>query len=173
MTHIIAVWHTHMAHFQGVSPCGNTVAFRPDVQENPQLTMDTAIPPTSKDLFRPPSIVAARALAWGEWLLIVLLGIRLVHWLSLPEHTQQSDFRIFYAAASRLIHGLSPYGFAVRPGMFFVQPPWFALLLGPLALLPLDWARACWMTMNLGFLVSIVFMAARLVNVALGLRRIV
>lgn len=62
-----------------------------------------------------------------------------------------NDFPLYWQAARDLMSGRSPYD--VTTGLHgYVYLPWFALLLGPLALLPLPAAAACWYVVNLGFI---------------------
>lgn len=62
-----------------------------------------------------------------------------------------NDFPIYWQAARTLLAGGSPYD--VRSGLHgYVYLPWFALLLAPLAALPLPVAAACWYGANLAFL---------------------
>ena len=114
-----------------------------------------------------------RALAYCEWLVLGLLTWRLVAWIAVPEHrTHQSDFVVFYVAASRFAHGLSPYGFVLKSGDFFYNPPWFALLLIPFSFLSVETASFCWLALSLGLLVVSVTLAQRLCDLRLGFRRL-
>ena len=107
-----------------------------------------------------------------EWLLIALLGAALAVWLSEPEHTDQPDYTYYYhPAGALLMHGQSPYGFITQWGDTSPMPPWFTLLIGPLSLLPCDAATWCWLGLNLGMIVAIVLLAARLCGVRPGARR--
>jgi hypothetical protein len=61
-----------------------------------------------------------------------------------------NDFPIYWQAARDLVSGRSPYD--VPSGLHgYVYLPWFALLLVPLALLPLPLAAASWYAANLLF----------------------
>lgn len=62
-----------------------------------------------------------------------------------------NDFPIYWQAARDVLADGSPYD--VRSGLHgYVYLPWFALLLAPLALLPLPAAAACWYAANVAFL---------------------
>lgn len=107
-----------------------------------------------------------------EWLLVVLLGWLLVTWLSDPDHVAQPDYAYYYhPSGALLMHGQSPYGFITKWGDTSPMPPWFALLIGPLSLLPRHAATWCWLVLNLGMIVAIVLLAARLCGVQPGARR--
>ena len=107
-----------------------------------------------------------------EWLLVALLGAALARWLSVPEHVAQPDYAYYYhPAGALLMHGQSPYGFVTKWGDTNPMPPWFTLLVGPLSLLPRQPAAWCWLALNLGMIVAIVSMAARLCGAQPGARR--
>ena len=80
---------------------------------------------------------------------LVLLGTAIV-----AVHKQLrdgNDFPIYWRAARDLLSHRSPYD--VASGLHgYVYLPWFALLLGPLALLPLPLAAVCWYAANVLFL---------------------
>jgi glycosyl transferase family 87 len=91
---------------------------------------------------------AARPL-WYTLAAVVLLATAVV-----AMHKQLrdgNDFPIYWQAARDLLSGHSPYD--VGSGLHgYVYLPWFALLIGPLALLPMPAAAACWYAANLMFL---------------------
>lgn len=119
-------------------------------------------------------MMIAREHRWPavEWLLIALLGWWLFSWLSEPEHVVQPDYAYYYHPSGNLLmHGKSPYGFITKWGDTSPMPPWFALLVGPLSLLPRAAATWCWLVLNLGMIVAIVMLAARLCGVQPGARR--
>ena len=114
-----------------------------------------------------------RVLALGEWLVLGLLTWRLVTWVAvLEDRTDQSDFVVFYVAGSRFAHGLSPYGFVLKAGDSFYNPPWFALLLVPFSFLSVETASLCWLALSLGLLVVSVTLAQRLCDLRLGFRKL-
>src|SRR5262249_52788635 len=62
-----------------------------------------------------------------------------------------NDFPLYWQAARDLLADRSPYD--VATGLHgYVYLPWFALLLGPLAPLPLPAAAACWYAANVACL---------------------
>ncbi len=107
-----------------------------------------------------------------EWLLIGLLGAALAVWLSEPDHVVQPDYAYYYyPSGALLLHGQSPYGFITKWGDTSPMPPWFALLVGPLSLLPRHAATWCWLVLNFGMIAAIVVLAARLCGAQPGVRR--
>lgn len=71
------------------------------------------------------------------------------------------DFRAFYAAGSVALAGGDPYDYEQIAavllertghvgGTAYYHPPWFALMMAPLAWLPLDAARGVWIAINWG-----------------------
>ena len=105
-----------------------------------------------------------------EWLVVALLAWQVA--LAIPEHLgDQCDFNhYFYLAGSKVACGSSPYDFVSPWGDRFMYPPWFALLMVPLSLLPMDLAANCWLAINLGALAGIVVLAKRLAGLRIGLR---
>src|SRR4051812_27961858 len=86
-------------------------------------------------------------LAALEWLALALaVAILTVELASADPRIGDDDFGVFYAGAAALAAGQSPY---VGD---FVSPPWFALVLAPLTVLPLPAARALWLALNLALL---------------------
>ena len=80
-------------------------------------------------------------------LVLLAVGVSAVH----KQVRDGNDFPIYWQAARALLSGQSPYD--VGSGLHgYVYLPWFALLLGPLALLPLAGAAACWYAINVAFL---------------------
>ena len=117
------------------------------------------------------SIAFKSALRAIEWLVVALIAWYLA--LILPEYlNDQNDFNeYFYHAGWRLAHRLSPYDFVSPFGDRFMYPPWFALLMVPLSLLPVRFAAVCWLGINLGMLAVSVVLATRLCGVKPGIRR--
>jgi hypothetical protein len=76
------------------------------------------------------------------------------------------DFQVFYGGAAAIAAGRSPY---VGD---FVSPPWFALALAPLTLLPLPAARAVWLALNLVLLLVAAMLAVELVGLRWPPRRV-
>src|SRR5258706_4836588 len=102
-----------------------------------------------------------RAIAWIEShaarkLWTVLAALALLGTAVVAVHKQLrdgNDFPIYWQAARDLLAGRSPYD--VGSGLHgYVYLPWFALLLGPLAMLPLPVAATCWYVANVCFLWS-------------------
>lgn len=95
------------------------------------------------------------------WLIVFVLGLRLYFWLGTPEnHIYQVDFaEFFYVAGHRLLEGLSPYDFSNEEGEAFFNPPWFALIVSPLSLLPPASAMKVWLFLNLTLLCVTVWLA--------------
>jgi len=88
-------------------------------------------------------------LAWeASWrLALIALGAVAVH----KQLRDGNDFPIYWQAARDLLAGRSPYD--VSSGLHgYVYLPWFALLLSPLAPLPLPVAAWTWTIANLVFL---------------------
>jgi len=80
-----------------------------------------------------------------RWLAVVGLAYVL---LSLPNASvADSDFRVFHDSARAWRDGASPYPTQLLPNM---NPPWFTVLLSPLAALPVDVAFIAWTTLNAG-----------------------
>jgi hypothetical protein len=74
-----------------------------------------------------------------------------------------SDFPIYHEAARALLQGRSPYD--VSSGLHgYVYLPFFALILAPLALLPLSVASSLWYLANLGFAALSIAAAVRIVR---------
>ena len=90
---------------------------------------------------------AARPL-WFTLAACALLGVGIV---AVGKQVRDgNDFPIYWQAARDLLGDHSPYD--VTSGLHgYVYLPWFALLLGPLALMPLPLAAACWYAANLAF----------------------
>jgi alpha-1,2-mannosyltransferase len=76
------------------------------------------------------------------------------------------DFQVFYGGAAAIAAGRSPY---VGD---FVSPPWFALALAPLTLLPLPAARAVWLALNLVLLLVAAALGVELVGLRWPPRRV-
>jgi len=79
------------------------------------------------------------------------------------------DFRGYYAAARVILAGGDPYDYRqVAPVLLeitgkmgnnpYYYPPWFALALTPLALLPYQLARAVWLLLNLAMMIAALVM---------------
>jgi hypothetical protein len=112
------------------------------------------------------SRVVTRAPVVGEWLLLAVLAWQFADFvdraivrLDLPL----VDFRVFYAGGRQFAQGMSPY--EVRS---VVNPPWFSLLMAPLAVLPYELAARCWLILTLALLGANVVLAARLCHLRLG-----
>ena len=84
----------------------------------------------------------------------LLLALALIVTGAVALHKQLrdgNDFPIYWQASRDLLAGRSPYD--VTSGLHgYVYLPWFALLLAPLALLPLSVAAALWYVANAAFL---------------------
>jgi len=79
------------------------------------------------------------------------------------------DFRGYYAAARVILAGGDPYDYRqVAPVLLeitgkmgnnpYYYPPWFALALTPLALLPYQLARVVWLLLNLAMMIAALVM---------------
>jgi hypothetical protein len=95
-----------------------------------------------------PAPRAARPL-WLALGALAAIGIGLV---AVSKQVRDgNDFPIYWEAARALLAGRSPYD--VGSGLHgYVYLPWFALVLGPLALFPLPLAASAWYAANLAFL---------------------
>ena len=106
-------------------------------------------------------------MALAEWGAVALAASALALRLSGPDpRIGDDDFGVFYAGAASLAAGRSPY---VGD---FVSPPWFALALLPLTLLPLPLARGLWFALNLALLLTATVACARLVGLTWPRRRL-
>ncbi len=74
---------------------------------------------------------------WGAAIAILMQAAQ-------QPHEDYFDAQVFLGAARAVVNGESPYG------QYFVSPLWTAILLSPLALLPLTWAAAALFWANLG-----------------------
>ena len=110
----------------------------------------------------------------AEWAVLGLLAARLASWIAdLDQRLNQADFQFFfYEAGRRLVRGLSPYGFETHWGDSFVSPPWFALIVSPLSLLPYESAAAIWLVINFALLATTILLAAHLGDVRPDPRRV-
>lgn len=114
----------------------------------------------------PPRASAAHGGPFARAALLVLAAAALTAIGFVAVHKQVrdgNDFPIYWQAARDLMVARSPYD--VGSGLHgYVYLPWFALLLLPLALLPLPAAAACWYAANLAFVV----LAGRALLAAIG-----
>lgn len=93
------------------------------------------------------------------------------------------DFRAYYGAATLVLRGGNPYDYAQLSPVLeeltgsagnspFFYPPWFALLVTPLTLLPFQAARAAWLGLNAGlYYVALAFLREALDWQVTGWRR--
>ncbi len=96
-------------------------------------------------------LVARRAALGLVLVTLVAVGFGAVH----KQVRDGNDFPIYWQAARELLAGRSPYD--VGSGLHgYVYLPWFALLLSPLARLPLPAAAACWYVANVAFVTLVV-----------------
>ena len=118
--------------------------------------------------FRPKPAFENGADRWvaAEWVLLLLLAAGVLSWLFVPDNAPgQHDFRDFFYPAARLVaQGQSPYG-------LIVYPPHFALMLGPLGLLPYHVAATLWQLINLSLLAITLRISEQLVGLNPGWRR--
>lgn len=100
---------------------------------------------------------AALALRAAEAGACALAGGRLLLWLSDPAHAPGSiegnDARVFYDGAALFLRTGNPYG------QGFVSPPWFALALAPLTLLPFEVAAWLWLGLSLAAIAGAAWVA--------------
>ncbi len=100
--------------------------------------MSVTKPPDAPPLAR----AQPRASMWLRFgrLLLVLLGVGLVVALAATLPVHMIDFEHYQAGARALWAGRNPYG-----SVEFFAPPWLALWLGPLLLLPTNIAAVLWL----------------------------
>ena len=86
------------------------------------------------------------------WVVIAALALLATGFVAVHKQLRDgNDFPIYWQAARDMLAHRSPYD--VSSGLHgYVYLPWFALLLGPLAILPLPAATSCWYVANLLFL---------------------
>jgi hypothetical protein len=102
-----------------------------------------------------------------EWLAAAAAALLLAWQLVSPDpRIGDDDFQVFYGGAAAIAAGHSPY---VGD---FVSPPWFALALVPLTLLPSETARGVWLASNLALLLVTTVACARLLAFAWPPRRL-
>lgn len=75
-----------------------------------------------------------------------------------------NDFTVFYAAAAHLVAYGDPYNHAIAVHTPYLYPPLFALLLAPLALLPLPIAAGVWYWLNILFSALLIYLAVDLID---------
>ncbi len=87
--------------------------------------------------------------------------------LSGPDpRVADDDFQVFYQGAATIAAGRSPYQGD------FVSPPWFALAVAPLTVLPLLLARGLWLALNLALLLAATALAAACVGLRWHARQV-
>ena len=105
-----------------------------------------------------------RLLAVALLPLIALAALHVIAFASDPaSRAGIDDFQVFYAGTRELLGGRTPYTTG------FVSPPWFALLVAPLALLPYPTASTAWFLVNFGALAVAIWGSFRLLDWQPGL----
>lgn len=99
----------------------------------------------------------ARKTDWLIFFILVVIGVALIA----KSYVQSQDFKVFYNAGNRLLHGdFEIYKFSDR-GMPFKYAPFFAFLMIPIAVLPFGLAKIFWAFLNV---LAIFYLAFSLVR---------
>lgn len=77
-----------------------------------------------------------------EWLIFLAVLVALILAFALLPIPGGIDWETFYGAAQRIWTGQPIYGEMVSWHSHFYNPPWVAVILAPLGLLPFDWGWA-------------------------------
>ena len=102
-----------------------------------------------------------RTAKWWEWLLFALLAISAVRFQArvldfLRDGVPMADFLVYFDAAKSLRLGGPLYDFAAAVGMpngpVFKYPPFYAIVLAPFALYPVQSVYTGWFLLNLALL---------------------
>ena len=102
-----------------------------------------------------------RAARWWEWLLFAVLAISAVRFQArvldfLRDGVPMADFLVYFDAAKSLRLGGPLYDFAAAVGMpngpVFKYPPFYAIVLAPFALYPVQSVFTGWFLLNLALL---------------------
>jgi alpha-1,2-mannosyltransferase len=109
-----------------------------------------------------------------------LLGTIVIHPSSVFLSNWGIDFGDYWLSGSRVLHGQSPYAPEMLSGPFgamgqdrFRYPPLFALLISPLALLPLDTAKFVWAVISIAGLLGGCWLAGSAGGARRGIERFV
>jgi hypothetical protein len=93
-----------------------------------------------------------------EWLIVLGMLLGLVLAFALLPIPGGIDWETFYGAAQRVWTGQAIYGEMVSWHSHFYNPPWVAVILAPLGLLPSDWG---WAIISAGSLVLVAAVVRR------------
>jgi hypothetical protein len=94
------------------------------------------------------------SLTWKTGLLLAVIGVALVAAFALSPIPDPDDWITFFDTGQRVLHGAPLYGQATRYSVFS-NPPWLAVLLAPLSLLPMRWGWAALSALSLALALAI------------------
>jgi alpha-1,2-mannosyltransferase len=102
------------------------------------------------------------------------LGVAAVAWAVNGTAVWGADFEVYRAAGTAVLHGQSPYDFALHGiQLKFIYTPFAALLFAPLGLPGADLAAGAWTLLSVLALQGVVWLSLSLAGVASGRRRAV
>lgn len=116
-----------------------------------------------------PFIVPCAALA----LFILASGLYFANRSGKDPLVYSNDFNVFYHAATQIVSGHNPYQSSLSEWTPYLYPPFLAVALTPLAVLPLPVAAYAWFLINAISICAAAWMSAKLTSADTGIGRTV